>query len=763
MKIPFIKKGEKKRVKEDWVDVRENILTRLLAPASLEHRPGHIKISNRYHRVLVMEGYPSNVRPGWLEKLIALRANFDLSIQIHPGNPEKVIKSLNKELMKQRSDLNVLERDGKAIPTSLNIAYKDTQGLLEAIQRGKTKLFQVGMYVGARAKSERELDIVTDMLQSTLNSVMLISKISKFKMVEGLRSIYPIADDDLNVTRDLTSDVLAASFPFATQPFHLETGGIILGVSKDTDVPIIINPFEYENSSGLILGKSGGGKSFLVKLLIMRCTLTDVGVVIIDPQGEYKRLVEAHGGRVIELHKDSESMINPLDLMNYSYTEKILSLFDLFGILLGGLTEYQRAVLDEVFNEVYLARGITEDKKTWGRVPPTLADVYENLSKKHELWQKQKGDRRATSAISILNRLRPFATGSFKYFNKPTQMSLDRQVVCFDISKTANIVRPIVMYMVMHYITSEMLKSRKRRFLVIDEAWLLLQHTEQASSIKNITKTGRKFNLGLIMITQDVGDLLTTDAGKAVLANTAWKLLMRMDESVIGEIGQTFNLNTQESGFLLEAIQGEGLLFAFNTRLRVKVPATEEEYGLITTKPEEVEEIEQKEAAVKREEEPIKVLDLDQGVYRKNQLSQDQIDALHKGGYKSCNSMELVGKGRVTFLVKPLGSEGPKHACNVGLLEEYVRKYTEDVQVNPASGADIEFKTPDGRKIAIEYETGKNIEKSRDRIQQKVELLEKNYDEWFFVVPWSHRDKYKKFGQVCNRADAVKRIDAYFQ
>ena len=102
------------------------------------------------------------------------------------------------------------------------------------------------------------------------------------------------------------------------------------------------------------------------------------------------------------------------------------------------------------------------------------------------------------------------------------------------------------MFLILDYVYMKMKKDIERKILVIDEAWSLLERTEDESYIFKIVKTCRKFNLGLLLITQDVGDLLKNDAGKALLNNSEYTLLLRQKPSIIEQVQKTFQLSAQE-------------------------------------------------------------------------------------------------------------------------------------------------------------------------------------------------------------------------
>ena len=558
----------------------------IVKPNYIENQLDYIKVNDNYNQVIVAVGYPRYIQPGWLNRIVSAEGDFDFSMFIEPSSLQTVLTDLNRELIKQKSDIMAAETKGIASP-SLRLQYNDTYRTLERLQSGKEKLFNFSFYINGRAKSKEELKLLNKNLESELNSMMIIPKVPYFYMQQGLQSIVPIKLDKLKIARNMPSNALSACFPFTSQFFTKEENGIMFGLNKYNNIPIILDVFNFTNYNGLCLGSSGVGKSFFVKVFILRNILQGVKTIVVDPQGEYSDLIKSHGGKIIEISKKSESMINPLDISGYEFMDKMLSLIDLFMIMLDGLSQSEKMILDSALRATYASKGITLNAMYDTKKQPLLGDLYEVLQKE----RKQAKKFEKSSYDSLLSRLKIYVEGTFKFFNKATNLDLADDMISFNIMEIPKQVRPAIMFMVLDYIHKKMQKDKERKMLVIDEAWTLLKHVEQASYIFELIKTARKFGLGIVIITQEVSDLLTTRAGKTILANTSWRMLFRQESAVIKELNEKFNLNEEEQNFILSAEKGEGLLVAMNERIPIKVVASEKEYKLITTNPEEVRRI----------------------------------------------------------------------------------------------------------------------------------------------------------------------------
>jgi hypothetical protein len=697
----------------------------------------------QYQRIIYASGYPRYVESGFLDRIISSLGDFDLSIHINPYPIENMLIGLNRELQKQRSDLYSMQIKGITNP-SLEIQYSDTRGTLEDLQKGKERLFNVSLYVNCKADDLDKLELLTKKVESELNSLMILPKIPNFRMLQGLKSVAPLGIDNLNYYRNITTEALSAFFPFTSQFLEVDNNGVWLGVNKN-GIPIIKDIFSLPNPNGLVLAQSGGGKSYFCKLLITRYLLNGTKVMIIDPQGEYKGIVSHFKGQTIDLSKDSSTIINPLDLMGHDYIEKRLSLMDLMKIMLGDLTDIQKAVIDRALTKTYALKGITKNPDTWNNEPPILGDLLRVLNK----MGKDASKLEQSTLSSLSNRLGMYVTGVFSFFNKRTNINFNNNLVCFDIGNMPSQVKPAVMFLVLDYIYMKMKEDLDKKILLIDESWTLLSRTEEAGYIFEIVKTCRKFNLGLLLINQEVEGLLDSKAGKSVLANSSYTVLMRQKPAVIDNICKTFHLSSSERTHLLTAGIGEGLLIMEDDHSEIKVIASPEEHKLITTNPNEMNKINKDNKIKKNKKEKsrdVKIrVDENKRYFRKGKLNSDEIKYLLSNGYQTAKFKSLVTNKTETFLLQPRHNESLTHFFATYDIAEYLEKKGIEVQMFTTKKPDIVFELKN-KKCAIEIETGAVLTKI-SRMKEKLQVL-KDYDKWFFVVTDPNKVKtYKQFGE----------------
>ena len=687
----------------------------LIAPNYVKDNIDSLVLNNKYSRIISAIGYPRSVESGFLDKIISSNDDFDISIHIEPFPIATMMLMLNKEIQKQRADLYA-EQKKNSINPSLDIKFKDTLKVLENLQKGNEKLFNVSLYINCKAKSKEELDLLTKKVEAELNSLMIVPKVPIFRQIQGYKSLIPIAKDELKIKRNITTHALSAFFPFTSPFLTIENKGVMLGLNKNK-VPFIKDIFSLSNANGIVLATSGSGKSYFTKLLISRQLLNNTQVLIIDPQAEYIGLTKHCNGELVTISKESKTIINPLDLMGHDFIEKRLALMDMFKIMFGDITEIQKAILDRALTNTYKKKGITANSYK-NKKPPILGDLYKELV----LMDKKASPMERVTYRALINRLYMYTKGVFGFLNKQTTLEFNNKFVCFNIGNMPKQVKPLIMFLILDFVYMRMKESKERKLLVVDEAWSLLGHTEEAGYIFEIVKTCRKFNLGLLLITQDVADLLNSKAGHAVLANSSYSLLLRQKPSVIASVVKTFHLSQMEKEYLLTAVLGKGILIMDNDHQELEVVASPKEHQIITTNPDEIlnqvgeEEIEKE----------VKI-DLKKILYYGRKISDEQKNILFNEGYKTRNFVPIGKKRQEEMWLKENDIESLNHTFLVENIKDELLKYTKKVSVYVTQNPDIIFKNKKGQDVAIEVETGIGFKKHKKRLKEKFSQVNSKY------------------------------------
>jgi len=763
----YLNKGYKRKIGQEGDEVMK-----LIAPEKIHDGLDTIQVNNHFYKILAVKGYPHIVESGFLDKIVSMGDNFDISIHINPHPISETMVQLNKDLQKQKSDLYSDSKKGIINP-SLEIKYKSTLKVLEDLQKGKQKLFDVSLYVMCSSKpynkykpkwngenkreknesksrchkritnllerkkiieAKKDVDLLIKKVKAELDAIMLDSGMAFVRMRDGFQSMLPLAIDSLKIKRNITTYGLGAFFPFSSPFFVEEENGALLGLNKN-NLPYIKDVFKLSNANGVVLATSGAGKSYFTKLLLSRLFMGGVDVFIIDPQGEYVPITHQYGGEVITISKDSDSIINPLDLMGHDYLEKRLSLMDIFTIMFGELTEVQKAVLDYAIDLTYAKKGINKNSYE-NRVPPTFDDLFTVLTD----LAKDPKNREGVTYLALINRLRMYTKdGVFSFLNKHTNINFDSNFVCFNIGSMPKQVKPVVMYLVLDFIYMRMKKSLNRKLLIVDEAWSILQTAEESSYVFEVVKTCRKFNLGLLMITQDVQDLVSSKAGHAVLANSAYTFLLRQKPAVINNVSKTFNLSSNEKDFLVTADKGFGVLILDNDHQELEIIAAPEEHNLITTNADEIL-LQNKPVKPKGLNVDIK-LDEKSPVHKEIGLSMEDKNFLVNRGFKRCVFVDIGKTKSEAFYVKPLGSESLEHVFLCERLIKHLKALGySNIERHVSVLPDVIARSPSGIKYAFEIESTKNVRKNW--IEEKFTPLRESWGDNLVIIVFNSQKKY---------------------
>ena len=467
---------------------------------------------------------------------------------------------------------------------------QDIDELRDKLQQGTEKFFRYGLYITAYGETEKELNELVRSIEAILEAQLVYVKPAIFKAEQGYNSSLPLANDELDIGTSMNSAPLSTTFPFVSSTLSSNTG-ILYGVNRHNNSLVIFDRFSMENANMVIFAKSGAGKSYTVKLEVLRSMMLGTDVVIIDPENEYKHLCETVGGNFVKISLNSKNHLNPFDLPKVAEDEdpadilrnNIASLLGLLHIMLGNITPEEDSVLDRAIRETYDARDITAQSNLNMLTPeafPTMTDLYQIL-------------RSLEGGENLAIRLEKYTEGIFSGFlNNTTNIKADNQLTVFNIRDMEEELRPVAMYTVMQYIWNEMRTNLKKRLVLVDEAWVMMKYEDAASFMFGIAKRCRKYYTGLTTVTQDVNDFLSSRYGKAIVTNSSIQLLLRQSPAGIDVISETFYLTDQEKFLLLESNVGEGIFFAGTKHVAIRVEASYSEDQIITTDPAQLLEIE---------------------------------------------------------------------------------------------------------------------------------------------------------------------------
>lgn len=570
-----------------------NTLRDLISPSAIEIHSDYFRLGNKYGRTLYVYGYPRSLYTGWLSSIINIDEVIDVSMFIYPVESEVVMKNLKTKVTQLEASMSLNAEKGKVRDPELEVAINDAEELRDQLQVGAERFFRFGLYITLWADSMDELKFVQQKVETIFGQQMVFSKVANAQQEQGLNSTMPQCADQLQIRRNMNTGAISTSFPFTSADLTQDKG-ILYGVNMHNNGLVIFDRFSLENANMVVFAKSGAGKSFAVKLEALRSMMIGSEVIIIDPENEYQKLCDAVGGSYIRLSLNSDVRINPFDLpkvvdsedANDALRANLVTLHGLFRLMLGGnqitaggqmmpaLSASEEADLDQALIDTYARAGITSDPLTHQSTPPTILNLYDTLL------------HMGGTGPQLAQRLRKYTSGTFAgIFSQQSNIDINNQMVVFNVRDLEDELRPVAMYIVLSHIWNIIRAAQKKRLLIVDEAWKLMEHEDSANFLFSLAKRARKYYLGLTTVTQDVGDFMGTKMGRAIVANSSMQLLLKQSASAVDVLADVFKLTEEEKRRLANFPVGQGLFFAGQNHVHIQIIASDTEENLITTNP----------------------------------------------------------------------------------------------------------------------------------------------------------------------------------
>ncbi len=573
-----------------------------IAPSSIEFQSTHFQLGTRMARSYYVYGYPRQLYTGWLSSMVNLDEVMDLSMYVYPVESQVVLENLRKKVTQLEAGIQIDGEKGRVRDPSKQAAILDAEEMRDKLQVGEERFFRFGLYFTLYASSLDELEFVSHKVESLLGQQLVYSKPATSQQEQGLNSVVPQLEDQLQIRRNMSTGALSTSFPFTSADLS-QDNGILYGINMHNSGLVIFDRFSLENGNSVVFAKSGAGKSFTVKLEALRSMMFGTEIFIIDPENEYQRMCDAAGGAYVRLSLNSATRINPFDLprvvdideADNALRSNLITLHGLLRLMMGGaqsqmiggnsalmpaLSPAEEADLDAALIETYARAGITNDPLTHTSIPPTISDLYDTLL------------HMGGTGPQLAQRLRKYTSGTFAgIFSQQSNIDINNPLVVFNIRDLEDELRPVAMYIVLNYIWNKTKSDQKKRMLIVDEAWQLMKYEDSANFLFSLAKRARKYNLGITTITQDVEDFMGSRMGRAIVANASMQFLLKQSPSAVDVLSDVFKLTSEEKKRLSQFPVGQGLFFAGQNHVHIQVVASPTETGLISTTPGQVQEM----------------------------------------------------------------------------------------------------------------------------------------------------------------------------
>jgi conjugal transfer ATP-binding protein TraC len=537
--------------------------------------------------------------------MVNLDEQMDMSMYVYPVESQVVLENLRKKVTQLEAGIQIDAEKGRVRDPGKQAAILDAEEMRDKLQVGEERFFRFGLYFTIYADNEEELQFVSHKVESMLGQQLVYSKPATSQQEQGLNSTVPQLTDQLQIRRNFSTGALSTSFPFTSADLT-QDNGILYGINMHNSGLVIFDRFSLENGNSVVFAKSGAGKSFAVKLEALRSMMFGTEIFIIDPENEYQRMCDAVAGAYVRLSLNSTTRINPFDLPKVVDVEEadnalrsnLITLHGLLRLMMGGaqaqmqaqgggvtmpaLAPSEEADLDAALIETYAKAGITNDPLTHSSQPPTIMDLYDTLL------------HMGGTGPQLAQRLRKYTTGTFAgIFSQQSNINIDNPMVVFNIRDLEDELRPVAMYIVLNYIWNKTKSDQKKRILIVDEAWQLMKYEDSANFMFSLAKRARKYNLGITTITQDVEDFMGSRMGRAIVANASMQLLLKQSSSAVDVLADVFKLTSEERKRLSQFPVGQGLFFAGQNHVHVQIVASPTEASLITTNPQQVQQMQQ--------------------------------------------------------------------------------------------------------------------------------------------------------------------------
>ena len=567
-----------------------------IAPSSIELQSNYFRIGTRLARSYYVYGYPRQINTGWLSGLVNIDEVIDISIYIYPVASQIVMQNLRKKVTQLEAGIQIDAEKGRVRDPGKQAAIQDAEEMRDKLQVGEERFFRFGLYFNVYANDMDELEFVSHKVETMLGQGLIYSKPGTSQQEQGLNTVVPQFVDEMQIRRNMNTGALSTSFPFTSANLS-QDNGILYGINMHNSGLVIFDRFSLENGNSVVFAKSGAGKSFAVKLEALRSMMFGTEVIIIDPENEYQKLADSVAGAYVRLSLSSSTRINPFDLPKVIDPEEadnalrsnLIMLHGLLRLMMGGaqaqlvggnnsvspaLNPIEESDLDTALIETYAKAGITNDPLTQNTIPPTIADLYDTLL------------HMGGSGPQLAQRIRKYTTGTFAgIFSQQSNINIDNPFVVFNVRDLEDELRPVAMYIVLNYIWNRTKSDKKKRLLIIDEAWQLMKYEDSANFIFSLAKRARKYNLGITTISQDVEDFMGSRMGRAIVANASMQLLFKQSPSSVDVLADVFKLTEEEKKRLSQFPVGQGLFFAGPNHVHIQVVGSQTEMNLVNTNP----------------------------------------------------------------------------------------------------------------------------------------------------------------------------------
>ena len=586
----FTKENKNKFLEENYI-----------CPAYINnHNPKYLEIDNMYYSGLIIVNYLREQQELILKTLIDTDINMNVSIFYEKQDKYKILKELTYNIGNVSADLKDINNNRQDIDIA-QYTYNDAKYIRKEMQINNQDMYYLYIYINIFSNSLKELEYNLNKIEGIIQGSGLQGRRANFRQEQIYKSSLPLMynDKDLKLAakRNILTDGLLCTYPFISSSIFDEKG-VYIGRNIYNNSMIFIDRYDnkkYKNPNMCVFGMSGAGKSYYIKLLILRYGIQNINQYVIDPDREYGNICKALNGTLLKLGPTSNTYINVFDIREESIEKdekgylgiKIDKLKGFFNLIFGEMNEEEKSLIEEKLIELYATKNINFNDKSLYKIKnkklvfkesidmPLLEDFYKLLGKDEK-----------TKKFHI--KLLPFVKGSLNYFNKYTNIKIENKLIIADIYELGEENIKYGMYLFTDLFWDKIkINRQEKKVIYMDEIWRLIGVTsnkEVASFIYKIFKTIRKYSGSGVAITQDVSDLFSLENGtygKSILNNSNIKTFFCLEEENINILEKYTKLSEKEKIEIKSFSKGECLMFVGNDHILVKIDSSEFEKNII--------------------------------------------------------------------------------------------------------------------------------------------------------------------------------------
>lgn len=558
----------------------------LIAPMSICNNRNHLEMGNLYARSLTLTDFGGFVSDDLIAELCRLERPMMLSIDVVPIPLQESVAEAQRRYDGTEAAVAAFcqKHPGLAVSYALESERQKAKEVLDELLGNNQELTAVTVTLTHLAQTKEELDNDTETLKNICAQRHCRLDTLTHQQIDGLNTVLPYGQIFVPYDYLMTTNPAAALMPFSSQEVCDRTG-IPYGRQAISGNILVVDKRGLVNGNSVIIGTSGSGKSMVAKKEIISLRLRygdDVDIIIMDPDGEYGKIIEPLGGAVFDIETGGKMHLNALD-MDEAYDDKNpLALKSEFIITLieqmmegEQLTTKERSIIDHAVGNVY--RDYCKGKSD---TPPTLME----LSK--ELTSLGKTGEEIAQSIAL------FTTGTLNIFAQPTNIDSKNSLTCYCIRDLGAKLKTAAMFVVLDQIWNRVVRNYiagRTTYIYVDEIYLMFMQEHTAEFFYKLWKRIRKYNGLLTGITQNVDDCIRTHVGKDILANSEFLLMMRQTPSDAIALADLLHISENQISHLLNANPGDGLMKVGSAIVPFvdKFPADTELYRIMSTNPRE--------------------------------------------------------------------------------------------------------------------------------------------------------------------------------